>query len=333
VGRSHRDVPSAPVGREGHGSRLHRDREGEAGAAPVLEGRRRRGVPLPHPRPHRGHHGEHPRASPRRRLTSPGSREGEGAPPSQQAPRDEALPAPAFHCASKERRARFWRELREFLAAFYAAAERLAAGDLTVEFPAGSFPPPRQFVPIPGRGRPVRRSRPNSLQPALGPGRRQTSGSRCVCVSQRTDGPANRTPSIAPTGRAGAAEAPPGTPPRHSSKSARRLAPPPSRWHSSRLPTGSLASPSKVSRVSVPSLSSATQRSSLPSCSTIRAARLPSGESAICRYEPGGILLFSSLPENPRHRGTLGGAAPLRRRRATCPNVPTRSAPARRRSW
>jgi hypothetical protein len=59
------------------------------------------------------------------------------------------LPAPAFHCASKERRARFWRELREFLAAFYAAAERLAAGDLTVEFPAGSFPPPRQFVPIP----------------------------------------------------------------------------------------------------------------------------------------------------------------------------------------
>jgi hypothetical protein len=58
-------------------------------------------------------------------------------------------PAPAFHCATKERCRRFWLELRDFLDAFYAAAERLAAGDLTVEFPAGSFPPPRQFMPIP----------------------------------------------------------------------------------------------------------------------------------------------------------------------------------------
>jgi hypothetical protein len=58
-------------------------------------------------------------------------------------------PAPDYHCASKEARARFREGLREFVTSFREAAEALKAGKLTVKFPEGSFPPPRQFVPIP----------------------------------------------------------------------------------------------------------------------------------------------------------------------------------------
>jgi hypothetical protein len=58
-------------------------------------------------------------------------------------------PAPAYHCASKKKREEFWIALRDFVNAFRAAAAQLKGGALVVEFPAGSFPPPRQFVPIP----------------------------------------------------------------------------------------------------------------------------------------------------------------------------------------
>jgi hypothetical protein len=61
----------------------------------------------------------------------------------------DCSPAPRYHCASKEARERFWAALREFVDAFRVAAEKLKLGDLTVAFPEGSFPPPRQFVPVP----------------------------------------------------------------------------------------------------------------------------------------------------------------------------------------
>lgn len=56
-------------------------------------------------------------------------------------------PAPAFHAASRAAR----RALRNAYAIFYAAyrqaADRLAKGELTVQFPAGSFRPALAFVP------------------------------------------------------------------------------------------------------------------------------------------------------------------------------------------
>jgi putative transposase len=61
----------------------------------------------------------------------------------------DCSPAPKYHCASKEARERFWAALREFVDAFRSAAEKLKGGDLVVAFPEGSFPPPRQFVPVP----------------------------------------------------------------------------------------------------------------------------------------------------------------------------------------
>jgi hypothetical protein len=60
--------------------------------------------------------------------------------------RTKKSPAPLFHTASK------WAylELREaysrFVAAFRDAAEKLRAGDRTVAFPEGSFPPASPFV-------------------------------------------------------------------------------------------------------------------------------------------------------------------------------------------
>jgi hypothetical protein len=53
------------------------------------------------------------------------------------------------HAATKEARRLFWEGLRRFVEAYRFAAERLREGDLSVAFPEGSFPPPRQFVPIP----------------------------------------------------------------------------------------------------------------------------------------------------------------------------------------
>jgi hypothetical protein len=61
----------------------------------------------------------------------------------------DCSPAPRCHCASKEARERCWAALRELVDAFRVAAEKLKHGDLTVAFPEGSFPPPRQFVPVP----------------------------------------------------------------------------------------------------------------------------------------------------------------------------------------
>jgi hypothetical protein len=55
--------------------------------------------------------------------------------------------APLFHAASKEVRWAMWEVYGLFVAAFRGAAEKLKRGDLTVPFPPGSFPPPRQFVP------------------------------------------------------------------------------------------------------------------------------------------------------------------------------------------
>jgi hypothetical protein len=56
-------------------------------------------------------------------------------------------PAPLFHVATKA----MWQTLYEayawFVAAFRDASEKLRAGDRTVRFPAGSFPPALPFVP------------------------------------------------------------------------------------------------------------------------------------------------------------------------------------------
>jgi REP element-mobilizing transposase RayT len=56
-------------------------------------------------------------------------------------------PSPACHAASKKWRRRLRESYGLFLAAYRRACERLRAGDLTVPFPPGCFPPPRPFVP------------------------------------------------------------------------------------------------------------------------------------------------------------------------------------------
>jgi hypothetical protein len=43
-------------------------------------------------------------------------------------------------------RERFWEAYSAFVAAFREAAEKLKAGDRTVRFPLGSFPPGLPFV-------------------------------------------------------------------------------------------------------------------------------------------------------------------------------------------
>jgi hypothetical protein len=55
-------------------------------------------------------------------------------------------PAPLFHAASKAARQELYMAYRWFVAAFRGAAEKLRAGNLTVPFPAGSFPPALPFV-------------------------------------------------------------------------------------------------------------------------------------------------------------------------------------------
>jgi REP element-mobilizing transposase RayT len=61
--------------------------------------------------------------------------------------RPKRSPAPLFHAATKAARWAMWEVYATFVAAFREAAEKLKRGDLTVAFPPGSFPPPRQFVP------------------------------------------------------------------------------------------------------------------------------------------------------------------------------------------
>jgi REP element-mobilizing transposase RayT len=60
--------------------------------------------------------------------------------------RTKKSPAPRFHAASREVRMRLSEAYRGFVAAFRSAAEQLRAGDLTVRFPTGSFPPGLPFV-------------------------------------------------------------------------------------------------------------------------------------------------------------------------------------------
>src|SRR4030095_14441297 len=55
-------------------------------------------------------------------------------------------PAPRVHAASKAVRQVMIAGYRAFVAAYRRAAERLKAGVLDVEFPAGCFPPPRPYV-------------------------------------------------------------------------------------------------------------------------------------------------------------------------------------------
>ena len=60
--------------------------------------------------------------------------------------RPKREPAPLCLASAGETRKRFMRELAEFVAAYRAASVRLRAGELGVQFPAFSFPPPRTFV-------------------------------------------------------------------------------------------------------------------------------------------------------------------------------------------
>ena len=65
-------------------------------------------------------------------------------------------PAPLVHAASRVAREVFKAAYQRFVEAFRAAAARLRAGDVAVEFPIYAFPPPRPFV----GGRPMATSPP-----------------------------------------------------------------------------------------------------------------------------------------------------------------------------
>ncbi len=54
-------------------------------------------------------------------------------------------PAPLFHCASREARNALREAYGFFCSAFREAADRLRAGDPSVSFPDGAFPPPMPF--------------------------------------------------------------------------------------------------------------------------------------------------------------------------------------------
>jgi putative transposase len=56
-------------------------------------------------------------------------------------------PAPLFHAATAEMRRFLWEAYAEFVAKFRDAAEKLRAGDRSVVFPPGCFPPALPFVP------------------------------------------------------------------------------------------------------------------------------------------------------------------------------------------
>jgi REP element-mobilizing transposase RayT len=69
----------------------------------------------------------------------------------QQVPHDRPMkskksPAPLFHAASKRVRKELYAAYYAFLGAFREASERWRAGDRTVVFPSGSFPPAPRFV-------------------------------------------------------------------------------------------------------------------------------------------------------------------------------------------
>ena len=55
-------------------------------------------------------------------------------------------PAPRVHAFSQEIRCALYDAYSEFLGAFRDASEKLRSGDLSVQFPSGSFPPGLPFV-------------------------------------------------------------------------------------------------------------------------------------------------------------------------------------------
>ena len=60
--------------------------------------------------------------------------------------RSKKSPAPLFHAASKAVRRELYAFYAEFVAAYREASEKFRAGNRTVTFPLGSFPPALPFV-------------------------------------------------------------------------------------------------------------------------------------------------------------------------------------------
>jgi hypothetical protein len=60
--------------------------------------------------------------------------------------RSKKSPAPLFHAASKAVRRELYAFYAEFVAAYREASEKFRAGNRTVAFPLGSFPPALPFV-------------------------------------------------------------------------------------------------------------------------------------------------------------------------------------------
>ena len=70
------------------------------------------------------------------------------------AKRPARSPAPRFHAATGAARRALEEAYAWFVLAYREAAAKLRAGDLTVEFPIGSFPPALPFVAACARGHP-----------------------------------------------------------------------------------------------------------------------------------------------------------------------------------
>jgi hypothetical protein len=81
--------------------------------------------------------------------------------PHYRPPEVEASAKPRFHARKPSVWKRLWEAWREILAAFREASARFLSGELSVEFPEGTFPPHAPFVPfaetllIDARGQPV----------------------------------------------------------------------------------------------------------------------------------------------------------------------------------
>jgi len=70
----------------------------------------------------------------------------QGQDPHRRPERSKKSPAPLFHAASKAVRRELYTAYAWFVAAYRDASEKFRAGNLTVPFPIGSFPPPLPFV-------------------------------------------------------------------------------------------------------------------------------------------------------------------------------------------
>jgi hypothetical protein len=70
----------------------------------------------------------------------------QGQDPHRRPERSKKSPAPLFHAASQAVRRDLYAAYAWFVAAYRNASEKLRAGNLTVPFPLGSFPPPLPFV-------------------------------------------------------------------------------------------------------------------------------------------------------------------------------------------